>query len=150
MSAVIVDLADAVVDKLNAASLSQLFTAERTYVPVHGLEQLSDLKVSVVPTGLTATTLERSTANLYEYVIDIGIQRGIGRGSMTPAEINAACDPLMLLAQEIVDLFSDKRLSTYTDAFCSDFTNTPIFHPPHIDEHRVFTSVVSLTFKLRR
>ncbi len=49
MSAVITDLADAVVDKLNAASLSQSFTAERAYVPIHQLEQLSDLKVSVVP-----------------------------------------------------------------------------------------------------
>jgi hypothetical protein len=148
--AIIVIIADAVTAALNGASLSQVFTAERAYVPIHELKDLSTLRVSVVAASLEGALLDRSGRNLYSYVIDVGVQQAIGRGPMSAADINVVSDPLMLLAQEIADLFDGQSLETYPRARCVDVKNVPIYVPQHIDEMRVFTSVVSLTFRLGR
>jgi len=150
MAAVVLDIADAVVTALNAASLSQSFTAERAYVPIHELQDLADLKVSVVAASLSGTMLDRALLYLFDYVIDIGIQKTIGLGGMTDAEINTAADPLTILVQEILDLFRGTPLTAYPQARCVAVENRPIYVPLHIDEKRVFTSVVSLTFRLGR
>ncbi len=149
MAAVIVDIADAVVEALNGASLSQTFTAERAYVPIHSLPDLTTLKVTVVPSGLSSNLLNRKGANQFDFVIDIGIQQTFGQGNMTNAEVVAACDPLMFLAEEIADLFRDgSSLAGYTSAHAVTVENQPIFAPHHIEEQRVFTSIISLTFRL--
>ena len=150
MAAVIVSIADAVTDALNGASLSQTFTARRVYVPVHTLRDLSCLTVSVVPATLEGTLLERSGRNLFSYDIHVGVQKVIGQGQMSDDEINEACDPLMLLAQEIGDLFDGGLLASAPQARCVDVKNVPIYSPQDIDEKRVFLSLVTLTFRLGR
>lgn len=150
MSAAIVDIADAVVAVLNGASLSQSFTAVRYYVPVHDLRDLVDLTVSVVPASLTSAILTRSNLASTDYVIHIGIQKVIGQGPMTNAQALAAVDPLMQLVQEISDLFNGKPLVGYTAADCMSVENDPIYAPQHMDQQRVFTSVLALTFNMVR
>lgn len=149
MSAAIVDIADAVVAALNGASLSQSFTAERSYVPVHELRDLSDLKVSVVMAGVAGTLLDRSGRQDYENTIDVGVQKSIGSGAMTTADIRAACDPLMTFCQEIADLFLSAPIGV-AGVSCTAADFRPIYAPMHIDEKRVFTSVITLTFKQAR
>lgn len=151
--AIVIDIADAVVTRLNGATLSQLFTAQRHYVPIHELKELVDLAVSVVPRTLDLALLTRGGTNLYSHVIDIGIQRTIGRGAMSNGDINAAADPLMTLAEEIVLLFAGERITIpnpFLVVTCTNVTNVPIFAAEHLDEMRIFTSVVSLTFKVGR
>jgi hypothetical protein len=106
----------------------------------------------VVPTALSASLIDRSPRHIFDYVIDIGIQKRIGEGCMTQAEIKAACDPLMLLVEEVVDLFRGRplELAPGRHASCVGLANEPIFSAPHIDDMRVFTSLVSLTFRLGR
>lgn len=145
----VIDIADAVVTALNGATLSQSFVAERKYVPVHELDDLAQLRVSVVPATLEGVLIDRAGRNLYTFTIDVAVQKSIGSGAMTDVQINAACDPLMTLSEEIADLFDGKAL-TSPAARCTDVKNVPIFAPAHLDEKRVFTSVVSLTFKLGR
>ncbi len=147
MSAAIVDIADAVVTALNGASLSQSFTAERAYVPVHELRDLFDLRVSVVMSGVTGTLMDRAGRNDYANVVDIGVQKAIGSGPMTVAEIKAASDPIMQLVQEIADLFLGTPLSGYPSARCMAAEYRPIYAPMHLDEMRVFTAVLGLTFR---
>ena len=77
-----------------APALSQVFEAERHYVPVHEIKALVDLTVSVVPRTLDGALLDRAGRNLFTFVIDVGIQRTIGRGAMSLDEIKAAADPL--------------------------------------------------------
>jgi len=149
MAAVVLDIADAVVTALNAASLSQSFTAERAYVPIHELQDLADLKVSVVARSLSLVWLSRRDDD-FSYIIDIGIQKSIGIGGMSNAEIIVASDPFMLLAEEILDLFRGKPLGNDDQLQCMAAENVPIYAPLHLDEKRVFTSVVSLTFKKAR
>lgn len=152
MPAVILQIADAVVVALGAATLSQTFTAERSYVPVRELEEMGGtLFVTVVPTGLTAQLLNRQGQHLFDYVIDIGIQKRIGTGTMTEAEIRAACDPLMLFAEEVAELLGGKTLPIGSGkAVAIGVANQPIFVPAMLDEMKVFTSVVTLTFRLGR
>lgn len=147
MPAVIVSIADAVTAALNGASLSQSFTATRVYVPVHTLRDLADLTVSVVPASIEGSIIDRSGRNLNTVDIHVGVQKVIGQGQMTDAQINAACDQLMLLAEEIGDLFTGQQLASTPVTRCIDAKNIPIYSPPHIDEKRVFLSLVTLSFR---
>lgn len=150
MAATAKDVADAVVDALNAADLSQSFTAERGYVPVHEAENLDTLEVTVVARDITGTMLARN-ADDFLYGVDVGVQVRVGSGSMTNAQINAAADPFVLLAQEVLDLFRGKPIEAGDDRLiCTAFGIDPIYDPDHMDRFRVFTSVVQLTFKLVR
>lgn len=150
MDAFTIEIADAVVAALNGATLSLPFVAERSYVPVHSLAALSELTVSVVPAALTATVFDRSRRRETQAVIDVGIQKRIGDGPMSNAEVNAACDPLMAFAQEVADLFNATDVPGLPEASSIGMENLPIFDPKHLDEMRVFTSVVRLTFNIYR
>ena len=153
MAAIIIEIADAVTEMLNSASLSQSFTAERSYVPVHDIQFLADLKVAVVPFNIIGNTLDRSVRQMYNYEIYVTIQKRLGIGTLTNAQLNAIADPLMFLAEEIVDLFNGKLLNLAYNSFvprCVDVKNSPSFAPHHFDEERVFTSEIILTFKLGR
>lgn len=143
MSAVIVEIAEAVVAAIEAATLSQPATVERAYVPVHERTDLADLTISVVPTAINTTLLDRTPRHMHEYTIDVGIQQAAANELTT-------LDPLMLVAQEIMDLFRGLPLTGYTAAKCTDAQNQPIFVPEHLDEMTVFTSVVRLVFSLAR
>lgn len=146
---VLIDIAEAVKSALNAASLSQSFTAERLYVPVYSTIDMAGLKVSVVPASDESERLSRAST-LCTYRVDVGVQKRIGTGAMTEAEIRAACDPLMTLAEEIGDLFDGEPLAGYTAAKCTETATRVIYMPQMIDTHRVFLSVVSLTFQVVR
>lgn len=152
MAAVIIEIADAVVEVLNEAVLSLPFTAKRLYVPIHEIRDLKDLTVSVVPSSLNPRILDRAGRNMYDYFIDIGIQQLIGVGKLSDEEINSACDPLMQLAEEIIsELFLiELPIAHDPPPRCIDADNMPIYDPHHIDERRVFTSLVTLNFRQGR
>jgi len=136
-------IADAVVESLNAASLSQELTAKRHYQPVFDLPDMADLHVSVVPKGIEVLASSRNQ-NQHDYAIDIGIQQKV-------ADDNEA-DGLMTLAEEIADHFRLSRLPI--DGFGSvpvlKVETNPIFAPEHLAEKRVFTSIITLTFRVLR
>lgn len=152
MSSIIIQIADAVTVELNETEWSLPFRATRVYVPVHELRDLSVLAVTVVPKSLKPRLLNRAGANMYDYFIDIGIQQVIGVGPMTDSEINAAADPLMALAEEIVGSFflEDLKVSFTPLPKCIDAENVPIYHPSDIDEKRLFTTVVTLNYRVGR
>lgn len=155
MAAVILQIADAVTTELNEGdnNWSLPFIARRVYVPLRDLKDMIDLTVSVVPKSLKPVLLNRAGANLYDYLIDIGIQQVIGVGPMTDAEIVAASDPIMSLAEEITSAFFLELLPIpYMQPLprCIDAENQPIFHAPDIDEKRLFTTIVTLNFRLGR
>lgn len=142
MSASIVAIADAVTAELNGNSFSQPFTAQRLYLPVFDLQSMSNLKVTVIPRGLSSTSLDRSRDS-FDYQIDVAVQK------KTPNEIEAI-DLLMLLVEEIGDYFRSNPLLSYPGARCMNVENTPVYAPDHLQELRQFTSVLTLTFRLWR
>jgi hypothetical protein len=140
MAAVILDLADAVVAQLNAATLSQAFTAERLYSPLENLETLTTLKVTVVPRSAFFEGADRNRKTVTAE-IDIGVQR---RSDLEQVDLDA----LMVFVEEIVDLFPFGGLSTYLGASVVGLANAPIWASDHLNEKHVFTSVITLTVKV--
>ena len=139
---VVTQIAEAVVTELNGATFGQPIQAERQYLPLFELEQLKDLRVTVVPKSQAIEATSRST-NQHDIDIDIAVQKKLPQ--TTPAEI----DPLMVLVQELADHFRFKRL-TSPDAVWIKTQNEPVYAPEHLDRFRVFTSILTLTFRVLR
>jgi hypothetical protein len=140
--AVVIDIADAVVAELNATSFSQPLVAERHYQPRFELSEMANLKVSVVPRSMTSSTLDRRNDS-FDYQIDVAVQK---RTDTNPVLLDA----MMNLVEEIADHFRTQPLSNYPQARCIDVKNEPIYALEHLDELRLFTSVITLTFRVWR
>lgn len=149
--AALVAIADAVVSAINGASFTypDPVVAERAYVPLHELDDLAVVKVTVVLRDTSMVTLSRADDD-FDFGIDVGVQRKIGTGAMTVAEIRAACDPLMLLVEEMLDLFRSRSGLALVPARFIGATVQPVYVAAHLDEKRVFTSVIGLTYRERR
>lgn len=141
--ATVLQIADSVTAQINAAALSQPLQAERLYVPNFDLEEMNQLRVSVVPRELTILALDR-TSSKYNTRIDIAVQRKFDSGS------NAEIDPLVALVEEIADLFRLKRLDSMPEARCVQVEHPVIYSHEHWEQYRQFTSLLTLTFQLAR
>lgn len=140
--ATIIQIADAVVTQLNAATLSQPLTAARLYAPSFELPDMETLHVTVVPRGIASTSLDRKRDS-FSYEIDLAVQK---KTDMAQASLDA----LMTLVEEIADHFRTEPLASFPGARCVDVKNVPVFSQEHLDELRQFTSVLTLTFRMAR
>lgn len=134
-------VADAVVAELNDAALG--FTAVRFYRPQFDLAQLKTLRVSVVPKFITITNLGR-TLNQHEVAVDVAVQKKVD------AADTASLDALMETVQQIADQLRLKRLTTRPDAIWVKTENQPIYALEHLESKGVFTSVLTVTFRIAR
>ena len=138
---IVAEIAQAVVDTINAASLSQPVTAERHYQPIFDLADLRTLKVSVVPKSVKLSAANRAL-QVREYQVDVGVQKKLG-------QVDAAhMDPLIELVDEIAALFKFKRLPGYEPAVWMKSEVDPLYAQEHLQQYRQFTSVLTLTFKV--
>lgn len=143
---VITTIADAVVTELNGApsgTFAQAFTAARHYRPQFDLAELKTVRVSVVPKAIGITSLMRN-ANQHDVSIDVAVQRKVN-----PADA-AELDGLMLLTEQIADFFRLRRLSALPEALWTKTDNVPVYSPEHLETKQVFTSVLTLTFRVVR
>lgn len=140
--ATILDIADAVVADLNATTFGQPLTAVRHYVPRFELAEMTALHVSVVPKGLTSTSLDRSR-DAFEYQIDVAVQQKVDPS-------NPNLDALMELVEQIADHFRTRSLTSFPGARCTEAKNDPIYASDHLTELGEFTSILTLTFKVWR
>lgn len=140
MAARVIEIADAVVARINGASLSVPVTAVRAYRPEWTLAELESLRCTVVPVSLAAVPLDRGR-DTGDYVVDVALQRRL------PDESNATIDGYMLLVEEVAELFRWVRFDPPADAKCVAVQNDPIYAPEHLEERRVFTSLLTLTFR---
>ena len=139
----LIALADAIVASLNGATFSMTFQAERGYRPVVELPALQAVKVTVIPKSLAISAATR-TDGFYDCSIDIGVQRKVNPDE--PAELDA----LMKLVEEIGDHLRGHRLDGFTAAVWLALENEPVFAPEHLEQHRQFTSVLTVTYRVRR
>jgi hypothetical protein len=142
----ITTIADAVVTELNGAgpgAFGQAFTAARHYRPQFDLAELKTLRVSVAPKGIAITGLMRN-ANQHDVSIDVAVQKKV---SPTDA---AELDSLVLLTEQIADFFRLRRLSALPEALWTKTDNLPVYSPEHLEQKQVFTSVLTLTFRVVR
>lgn len=141
MSSTIVTVADAVVASLNGNVFTPTFTATRAYRPVFDLVDLTTIHVTVVPKGFTREGGTRG-AEQGDFQIDVAVQQKVASDS---AEV---LDPLMDLVEDIAKFLRRQRPESYTDAICLKVENSPVYSPEHLNEQRVFTSVLTLTYRV--
>lgn len=139
----VLDMADAVAAELNAAdegTFSQAFTATRRVLPRVKLEDLGSLHVTVAPKAADISRASRSDSQV-ELKVDIGVQKKLGR------DLDAELPPLSALVEEIADFLSDRSPSDAPWATWAGVENDPVYDPGHLAEERVFTSVLTVTYR---
>lgn len=134
-------IADAVAASLNAGSFDPPLAAVRRYLPTFELADLAELKVSVVPRSLAIANATRATG-YFDCAIDIGVQKKLD----DDAEIDALVD----LVERIADHLRQKRLAAAPEAAFMSITNEPVVAAEHLDTQRVFTSILTVTYRVRR
>ena len=139
-----IDRADAVTAELNAAeagSVNVAFTARRAVLPVFELAELSDLHVTVVPQAIEMTPATRTLVQ-QDVQIDIGVQKKLGK------DLDGEIEPLMKLVEQIADHLRWNPLQNAMDAAWVRAANEPIYSPDHLAEQRLFTSVLTVTYRV--
>lgn len=139
----VLDIADAVANELNTGSFSQTFIAQRLYRPEFDLTAMKSLHVTVVPKAIASSSLSRS-ANQFDVSVDVAVQKKIA------TEEESEIDPLMLLVEELADFFRLRRLSAYANASWLKTENAPVYSPEHLETKKLFTSVLTFTFRVVR
>lgn len=137
----VIDLADAVVVELEAGTFSQAFTPVRRILPDFELAELATLRVSVVPKAVEITGATRASSQ-YDMQVDIGIQKHVG------ADRDDDVVGLCTLVDEIADWLRGRALGEAAYAQWVRTLNDPIYAPEHLLEKRVFTSVLTLTYRM--
>lgn len=136
--------ADAVAEHINTGTYAQPVSAVRTYQPAFTLEELGELRVSVVPRTTTVSAASRESST-FEHVIDVGVQKKL------PAEDDqAAIDELLELTEAIGDRLRHTRLAGFPEAAWVGLAHDPVVSSESLEQHRVFTSVLSVTYRVRR
>jgi hypothetical protein len=142
----ITTMADAVITELNGAvagTFAQAFVAARHYRPQFDLAELKTLRVSVVPRGIVVQSLGRS-ANQHDVSVDVAVQKKV-----SPTD-GMELDGLMTLVERIADYFRLRRLTAMPEALWTKTDNVPVYSPEHLETRQVFTSVLTLTFRVVR
>lgn len=150
MASTAIIIADAVVSALIAGPLPLPFTVERWYVPARRYQDLHNLGLvlSVVPMTIGGQILDRAGHYMEVYETAIGVQKLIGMGPMTNADIKDECDPLMDFVEQITEIFESEKLPDLPIAVCTNYRVDPSYSPQFIDERKIFISVVTLTHKI--
>lgn len=136
----VIDIADAVVDELSSGAFSQAIEPQRMVLPEFGLEDLADLRVTVVPKAVEISGSTRSTSQ-YDVQIDIGVQKKLGK------DLDAEVAELCGLVDEIADFLKRRSLADAPYAVWVRSANEPIYAAGHLAEQRVFTSILTITYR---
>jgi hypothetical protein len=143
MPAVAAAIAAAILADLTGHTFSPPITAARRYLPDLDLRAMDGVRVTVVPRSNTITNADRSrVAN--EIAVDVAVQKKLL--AVSPEEV----DPLMELVQHIADFLTRRPLPTVPGASWLRIANQPIYAPEHLQDKRLFTSVLTVTYIVHR
>lgn len=138
----ITDIADAVAAEINTGAFLPV-QAQRRVLPEFELAELAEMKVCVVPKSLRITGATRA-ASQYEIAIDIGVQMKLTPGD---TDVDAQVATLGIMVDEIVDHLRQRPLAGTPYATWVSIENEPVYAPEHLAEQRVFTSVLTVTYR---
>ncbi len=138
----ITDIADAVTAEINGGAFLPV-QAQRRVLPEFDLAELTQMKVCVVPKSLRITGATRA-ASQYEIAIDIGLQQKLTPGD---TDVDAQVATLGIMVDEIVDHLRQRPLVGAPYATWVSIENEPVYAPDHLAEQRVFTSVLTVTYR---
>lgn len=138
----ITDIADAVAAEINAGAFLPV-QVQRRVLPEFELAQLTEMKVCVVPKSMRITGATRA-ASQYEIDVDIGIQQKLPAGD---TDVDTHVATLGTLVDQIIDHLRQRPLSAAPYATWVSIDNEPVYAPEHLVEQRVFTSVLTVTYR---
>ena len=146
MEAIEILIADSLADSLSLARFDGAITsvdAVRSYVPDYTAEELSDLKVSVVP-GETQVSPHTHGADLFEIEVHIVI----GKRMASDAEI----DGLVELRTNIVDAIRSRKLPASETTMppgvaWMNVTNVVTYDRDQVTGFRIFLADIAVTYR---
>lgn len=128
-------VADAVLATVATLTLSESFTAMRSFWPERKPEELLSLTLTVLP-----STVERSPesriAQARVYVVDVLVQRKVDQTARDAAIATLTAD-----VEKVADALYGLRAGA-TGFVCVGVSIDPMVSPVHMAEHGVFTGVV--------
>lgn len=136
-----VQLANAVCSELllSVGTFSKEFSPVVKMIPGWDIKELTDLKVTVVPMYREETGGTRASA-LNELKVDIGIQKKVD-------DVELETIDLLGFVQEISDFMRKRPLPGYDGARWTKTENEPLYSAEHLYSKRVFSSVLTLTYR---
>lgn len=136
-----IDIADAIVTELQNTGFSEPLTVSRRVLPEYELAELKNLTVTVVPKSVGITNITRESSS-YEFAVDIGIQQKIGKDTDTDVA------RLSGIVSELASFLNRRKLTAFPAAQFMKIANEPVYAPEHLCQKRLFTSIVTLTYKV--
>jgi hypothetical protein len=109
-------------------------------LPAFELADLADVHVTVVPKGLEVTGATRSACQ-YDFHVDVGVQKKLG------TDLEAETAAMLAFVDEIATFLRRKPVA---GAAWVRTANDPAYAPDHLADKRVFTSVLTVTYRVMR
>jgi len=137
------EIAKAVVDEIVEA-FKPTYLVKRAYVPIYDLKEIGALRVTVIGRGDASEAISRATTD-DQYAIDVGIQKKLDPEQSIESQVDACLE----VVQGYKDFFRLRRL-TKADAVWIGQENDPVYFPDHLLHDGVFTSVLTLYYRVLR
>ena len=158
-TAKVMDVVDAVIVRLNQQPTPFFlpFTACFTCQPLYDIKELTDgLKITVLPSNEADTVLNRVKSQ-EDVDIDVGIQEKL---TGSKSNVDNRFRDLQALAEQFKTLLKlpnppdglgPLSLPNNTNTFATwlGMVPRPLWHYPHMLESRVFTRVLTFTYRLK-
>lgn len=138
----LIDIADALVAHLNVAGLG--FTATRVCLPTFTREELQTLHVTVVPIAQAPERAARGTLAL-ACTCHVGVQQQCDPSN--PTEVDALLD---IVESIIAHLHQQSRMTMLPDAVITGVENTVAYSVEHLEQQRVFSSLLVVSCRAWR
>lgn len=136
MTATPAQVGDAVLAAVTGLSLSSAYTASRSFWPDRKPEELLGLTVTVVPRGMERRADTRSS-EVVDYTVDVLVQRKVDQMARDAEIALLSAD-----VEKVADAVYALRAGT-TGFVCVGTVIDPMVAPAHMQEHGVFTGVVT-------
>lgn len=127
----------------NALLAAQTFefpiTPERKYDPTAALDELTNPRFTTVVSSVRKASVSRKTTQ-HDVDVDFALQKKPER--KLPPDV----DPLDLLVDQVSQFLLRSRVGDWT-CIGVEYKQTAVWHPEHLKEKNLFTSVITATFR---
>jgi hypothetical protein len=139
-----VELANAIVERINTGHYQKQFKARRLAVPIVEAEKLTDLLVAVFTGTLTTTQITRDTfERTYKPIVTV--QKRLQPGSDAAQEV-AQADELQNLVEEIEERLAGSDLARLSFLGFEEGDERDTYGLEPMRDHKVFAASITLHY----
>lgn len=154
MAAIVADLCDAMVSRINGATLSQPFTVKRGWLELvqrQTMQAEDPISILIVPDTLGAYAFDLKPRTAMEWDIGIWIDKSIINDPLNPTVVNLeTTDAVAGFVEEIVLLFAANRLlqTATVQGKCIKIEAVPVYDQQQLSELRIFRALIKTTYRV--